>query len=89
LYLADDNPLPGQVQEPPPPILVEQIPEYEVAEVLDCRRQGRGFQYLIRWTGYDDPTFESARVIYEDVPELVHNFYRRYRNKPLPPFVRQ
>jgi hypothetical protein len=89
LYLAANNPLPGQVVEPPPPVLVEQTPEYEVTEVLDCRRKGRGFQYLVRWTGYDDPTFESARVIFEDVPELVHNFHRRYRNKPLPPFVRQ
>jgi hypothetical protein len=89
LYLADDNPLPGQIVEPPPPVLVEQTPEYEVTEVLDCRRKGRGFQYLVRWTGYDDPTFESARIIFEDVPELVHNFHRRYRDKPLPPFVRQ
>lgn len=88
LYLAADNPLPGQIVEPPPPVLVEQTPEYEVAEVLDCRRKGRGFQYLIRWTGYDDPTFESARVIFEDVPELVYNFHRRYRDKLLPPFVR-
>jgi hypothetical protein len=89
LYLAANNPLPSQIVEPPPPVLVEQTPEYEVTEVLDCRRKGRGFQYLVRWTGYDDPTFESARVIFEDVPELVHNFHRRYRDKPLPPFVRQ
>jgi hypothetical protein len=89
LYLADDNPLPGQVIEPPPPVLVEQTPEYEVSQVLDCRRKGRGFQYLVQWTGYDEPTFESARVIFEDVPELVHNFHRRYGSKPLPPFVRQ
>ena len=88
LYLAANDPLPGQVLEPPPPILVENTPEYEVTEVLDCRRKGRGFQYLVRWTGYDDPTLESARTIYEDIPELVYNFYRRYRNRPLPPFVR-
>lgn len=89
LYLAANDPLPGQVLEPPPPVLVENTPEYEVTEVLDCRRKGRGFQYLVRWTGYDDPTLETARTIYEDVPELVHNFHRRYRDKPLPPFVRQ
>jgi hypothetical protein len=89
LYLAANDPLPGQVLEPPPPVLVENTPEYEVTEVLDCRRKGRGFQYLVRWTGYDDPTLESARTIYEDVPELVHNFHRRYSEKPLPPFVRQ
>ena len=75
LYLAANDPLPSQVLEPPPPVLVENTPEYEVAEVLDCRQRGRSFQYLVRWTGYDDPTLESARTIFEDVPELVHNFH--------------
>ena len=60
LYLAANDPLPGQVLEPPPPVLVENTPEYEVTEVLDCRCRGRGFQYLVRWTGYDDLTLESA-----------------------------
>jgi hypothetical protein len=56
--------------------------------VLDCRRRGKGYQYLVRWTGYDDPTFEPARTIYEDVPQLVRDFHRRYRDRPVPPFVR-
>lgn len=48
LYLAANDPLPRQVLEPLPPVLVKNTPEYEVAEVLDCRRRGRGFQYLVR-----------------------------------------
>ena len=88
LYLVADDPLPGQLQEPPPPVFIEGTPEYEVAEVQDCRRRGKGYQYLVRWTGYDDPTLEPARMIYEDVPELVRNFHRRYRDRPVPPFVR-
>jgi hypothetical protein len=36
LYLANDNPLPGQVQEPPPPVFIDGSPEYNAAEVLDC-----------------------------------------------------
>jgi hypothetical protein len=88
LYLANDNPLPGQVQEPPPPVFVDGTPEHEVAEIQDCRRRGKGYQYLVRWTGYDDPTLEPARTIYEDVPQLVRDFHRRYRDRPVPPFVR-
>jgi hypothetical protein len=87
LYLANDNPLPGQVQEPPPPVFIDGLPEYDATEVLDCRRRGKGYQYLVRWTGYDDPTFEPARTIYEDVPQLVRDFHRRYRDRPVPPFV--
>ena len=82
LYLANDNPLPGQVQDPPPPVFIDGTPEYEVAEVLDCRRYGRGFKYLVRWTRYDDPMLEPARTIYEDAPQLVRDFYRRYAIAP-------
>ena len=88
LYLAADDPLPGQLQEPPPPVFIDGSPAHDVAEVQDCRRKGRGYKYLIRWTGYDDPTLEPARMIYEDVPQLVRDFHRRYRDRPVPPFVR-
>ena len=43
LYLAANDPLPGQVLEPPRPVLVENTPEYKVAELLDFRCRGRGF----------------------------------------------
>jgi hypothetical protein len=68
LYLVNDNPLPGQVQELPPPVFIDGSPEYDAAEVLDCYYCGKGYQYLVRWTGYNDPTFEPARTIYEDIP---------------------
>jgi hypothetical protein len=48
LYLANDNLLPRQVQEPPPPVFIDGSPEYDAAEVLDCRRRSKGFQYLVR-----------------------------------------
>jgi hypothetical protein len=43
LYLANDNPLPRQVQEPPPPVFIDGSPEYDTAEVLDCRRRSKGY----------------------------------------------
>jgi hypothetical protein len=36
LYLANDNPLPGQVQEPPLPVFINSSPEYDATKVLDC-----------------------------------------------------
>ena len=38
LYLANDNPLPRQVQEPPLPMFIDRTPKHEVAKVLDYRR---------------------------------------------------
>jgi hypothetical protein len=48
LYLANDNPLPRQVQEPPLPVFIDRTPKYEATEVLDCRRRSKGYQYLVR-----------------------------------------
>jgi hypothetical protein len=48
LYLANDNPLPRQVQEPPLPMFIDGSPEYDAAKVLDCRRRSKGYQYLVR-----------------------------------------
>jgi hypothetical protein len=73
------------------PLLLLSLDELE-DHLMKCRnlvsRRGKGYQYLVRWTGYDDPTLEPARTIYEDVPQLVRDFHRRYRDRPVPPFVR-
>ena len=37
----------------PPPIEIDGEEEYEVEDILDHRRSGRGYQYLVSWTGYD------------------------------------
>ena len=40
----------------PPPDLIDGEEEYEIEEVLQSRRQGRGhkIQYLVKWKGYPD-----------------------------------
>jgi hypothetical protein len=43
LYLANDNLLPRQVQELPLPVFIDSSPEYDAAEVLDCRRRSKGY----------------------------------------------
>ncbi|CAI7878652.1 unnamed protein product [Closterium sp. NIES-54] len=44
---------------PPPPVLVQDEPEYEVERVLTHRRRGgKTLEFLLRWKGYD-PTEDS------------------------------
>ena len=80
---AATDPLPGQVQPPPPPIIVDDEPEWEVAEILDCRRRYGKLQYLVRWVGYDHPTWEPPECV-ENATTLVKNFHRIHPGKPRP-----
>jgi hypothetical protein len=43
LYLANDNPLPRQVQELPPPVFIDSSPEYNATKVLDCCCRSKGY----------------------------------------------
>ncbi|CAI7857328.1 unnamed protein product [Closterium sp. NIES-54] len=49
----------GRQLPPPPPVLVQDEPEYEVECVLTHRRRGgKTLEFLLRWKGYD-PTEDS------------------------------
>ena len=41
LFKDLDNVLPGQVNEPPPPVNIEGELEYKVEEILALRKKGR------------------------------------------------
>ena len=67
---------PDQQQPRPPPVELateEEDASYEVEEILDVRvRRGRS-QYLVRWTGYNDPTWESEENL-DNCEELLREF---------------
>ncbi|CAI7929327.1 unnamed protein product, partial [Closterium sp. NIES-54] len=49
----------GRQLPPPPPVLIQDEPEYEIERVLTHRRRsGKALEFLIRWKGYD-PTEDS------------------------------
>jgi hypothetical protein len=71
MYLrpASCDPFPSQAVDDtqPPPILVDDEPEWEVQEILQERlKRGRGRggptrkEYLVKWTGYAIPTWTDA-----------------------------
>src|SRR5262249_21295761 len=75
------DPLLGQVQPSPPPVVVEGEEEFEVDEILDSRLRYRRLQYLVKWTGDYQPTWEPAENLSHS-PDHVRAFHRAYPEKP-------
>lgn len=66
---------------PPPPDIIEGEEHYEIEEIRGARRQGRGIQYLIKWQGYEDMTWEPARNLV-NAEEALQNFYKIHPEAP-------
>ncbi|MBW0480334.1 hypothetical protein O181_020049 [Austropuccinia psidii MF-1] len=71
----------------PPPVIVEEQEEWEVAQVLDSKPKKGKLWCLVEWKGFsEDPertTLESASSI-TSLPDLVKNFPSLYPDKPGP-----
>ncbi|MBW0502061.1 hypothetical protein O181_041776 [Austropuccinia psidii MF-1] len=79
--------IPNQHQLPPPPVIVEEKEELEVAQVLDLKLKRGKLWYLVEWKGFsEDPertTWEPASNITKS-PDLVNYFHSLYPEKPGP-----
>jgi hypothetical protein len=76
-YVNPDPDLQESLPRPPPVFVDESAQQYyEVEQILDHRIHRRQKQYLVKWVGYPlhDATWESARNIKADVPDLVEQY---------------
>jgi hypothetical protein len=58
LRKAPADPLPGQVIEPPPPVVIVEEPEYEVQDIIACKIKYKQLQYRVSWVGYTEPDLQ-------------------------------
>ena len=64
-----NDPLPSQqlVNEEPPPIFVEGTEEFEIQRILRHRKRGRGHQFLVKWAGWEEPTWEPSTELEDTI----------------------
>jgi hypothetical protein len=80
----EDNKFPSQEIQPPPPIIIDGEPEYELEEIIDSRLHYGKLQYRAKWTGYSpehDKTWYPASN-FENAEHAKQRFHLHYPNKP-------
>ena len=82
LVLDQNDPLPGQIVEPPEPIQIDDQPEWEVLELLDSRYYYGRVQYRAKWKGFDQDLTWYYASDFEHSPDLLKAFHDKYPNKP-------
>ncbi|XP_025754957.1 uncharacterized protein LOC112842489 [Oreochromis niloticus] len=66
----------------PPPWLVDGQLVYNITRIMDSRRRGSGFQFLVDWEGYglEERSWVPQAPILDK--GMLRNFHRRYPGKP-------
>ena len=84
LTFAAQNPLPGQRNPPPLPIVVDGVNEWNVEEILDAKAPRGKLKFRVKWAGYDDDLtwYNADAGEFDKSRDLVEDFYRRYPDKP-------
>ena len=71
-------------QEPQPaPLEIDEddTPVYEVESILDARRRRNQLQYLVKWVGWDEPTWQHENDV-DNAPQAIQDFYAQHPHTP-------
>ncbi|MBW0502742.1 hypothetical protein O181_042457 [Austropuccinia psidii MF-1] len=82
-----ESSIPNCNQLTPPPALVEEQEEWEVAQVLDSKLKRGKSLYLVEWKGFsEDPERTTCKPASNltNSPDLVNDFHSLYPDKPGP-----
>jgi len=78
------------IQDPPPPIIIDDNPEYGIEAILDSKLDkccGGPLRYYVKWEGYDGTDEETGWIAATDCTncsDLIEEFHWGYPNKPGP-----
>jgi hypothetical protein len=88
---ATPNTILNWTQDPPPLVIINDEPEFEISEVLgskiDKRCHACKLLYLVHWTGYEGTNEEMSWVLATELrhaSEIIHDFHWAHLSKPGP-----
>ena len=84
LRKAANDPLPGQVQEPPEPVEINDDEEWEVEQILDSRIHRKKLQYRVKWLGFDEDRTWYPASNFMGSPHRLRTFHVDYPERPGP-----
>ena len=88
VYLLEhtaNDPFPEQIAPPPPlaAVIVDGEEEWEVETIFDSCLHYNRLQYLVKWKGYDTPTWQPATDL-KHSSDLVREFHWLWLDLPQP-----
>ena len=82
LRKTSDNPLPGQHNDPAPPVIVDDKEEWEVNDILDARRRDKKVQFCVKQKEYNKDREWYNASGFKHAKDIVDDFYNRNPTKP-------
>ena len=75
-----ENEIHGNNYPRPPPELLDGEEVYEVESIMKHRRKGRGYEYLVKWKGYDtnEATWEPSSQ-YSNDGDMLEQYKLRHQ----------
>jgi hypothetical protein len=90
LELSTPNSIPNRIQPPPPPVIIDKEPEYEISKILNSKLDKRWackLFYLVRWSRHEGTDEETSWIPANKLghaSKIVSEFHLYYPNKPSP-----
>jgi len=74
-YVSSPPSFPDRTPSRPPPILVDDVEEYEVESILDFKIERRSPKWLVKWKGYpiDEATWETKNA-FTNAQDIFNKF---------------
>lgn len=85
LRRAATDPLPGQYNEPAPPIVINGEEEWEVEKILAVRLVYRTLKYRVKWKNHDTDLNEYPAAALVNSAKLLKEFHAKHPDLPGPP----